>query len=252
MANQHKYRNRILAALSPADLALLDDKLEHLKFAVRYSMEERNRPVRKVYFVESGIVSVVAKNGANREIEVGLIGCEGLTGIGAILGSDRSPNAVYAQVAGDGHCLNVAALRDAMNKSARLRDLLLKYANFFMIQTSQTALCNGRAHLSERLARWLLMAHDRIQDNNLPLTHEFLALMLGVRRAGVTVALRELHHAGVIDGERGHITVVSREGLEEIAGSSYGVPEAEYRRLIGGVSKATAVRMSKHQLLKSG
>jgi CRP-like cAMP-binding protein len=229
-----KFHNRLLAALSQADLAILLPHLEQKRFETRYSFEERNRPPKEACFVESGIVSVVAKSGPDRQIEVGVIGCEGFTSLAGILGSDRSPNSVYAQVAGGGYHLTIEALRSAMSKSMSLSGLLLKYAHVFMIQAAQTALSNGRAHLPERLARWVLMAHDRVKSNDVPLTHGFLAIMLGVRRAGVTVALQALQSEGLIDASRGLVIVSDRKGLENFAGPSYGVPEAEYRRLIGG------------------
>ena len=125
-------------------------------------------------------------------------------------------------------------LRQAMQTSPTLQPFLLRYAQAFMIQTAHTALANGRAKIHERLARWLLMAHDRIDGDQLALVHEFLALMLGVRREGVTIALQELEGEGLIRTTRGNITIVDRKGLEKTADGSYGVPEAEFDRLIGG------------------
>ena len=119
-----------------------------------------------------------------------------------------------------------------MNASATLQALLLKYAHVFAIQTAHTAISNARARLGERLARWLLMAHDRVKSDLLPLTHEFLALMLGVRRAGVTEALHLLEGKALIRPARGAITVLDRKGLERTAGTFYGVPETEFRRLV--------------------
>jgi CRP-like cAMP-binding protein len=120
-----------------------------------------------------------------------------------------------------------------MNASAALRAVLLKYVQVFMVQTAHSAIANARARIDQRLARWLLMAHDRIGNNTLPLTHEFLALMLGVRRAGVTESLQSLKRQKLIHTGRNEITVLNRKGIERVAGSSYGVPEKEYRRLIG-------------------
>src|ERR1700759_4128168 len=122
--------------------------------------------------------------------------------------------------------------REALAKSETLRALMLKWAHGFMIQTAHTALANGRAKLEERLARWLLMAHDRMTSNAVPLTHEFLAVMLGVRRAGVTVSRRSFEQRGFITPRRGELTVVNRPGLEKVAGSFYGTPEQELERLL--------------------
>ena len=120
-----------------------------------------------------------------------------------------------------------------MKASGTLHGVLLKFVQVFMVQTAQTAIADARAHIDRRLARWLLMAHDRTGDTSLPLTHEFLALMLGVRRAGVTEALQSLKRRKLIGSGRNRIIVLNRKGLERIAGDSYGVPEKEYRRLIG-------------------
>jgi CRP-like cAMP-binding protein len=120
-----------------------------------------------------------------------------------------------------------------MSQSPSLQRLLLHFAQIFMTQAAQTAVANGRAKLDERLARWLLMAHDRVSDDEVQLTHEFLSVMLGVRRASVTTALDALKKRGLIEVRRGGITVLDRDAIEKIAGSFYGVPEAEFRRLIG-------------------
>jgi CRP-like cAMP-binding protein len=121
-----------------------------------------------------------------------------------------------------------------MQESRTLRKVLLRFVHSFMIQATHTAVANGSAKLEERLARWLLMAHDRLDGDRLRLVHEFLARMLGVRRPGVTVAIHALESSGVIESARGVITVVDREGLEEMANGSYGVPEREYERLMRG------------------
>jgi CRP-like cAMP-binding protein len=124
-----------------------------------------------------------------------------------------------------------------MKDSDTLQAALLKFVQAFMIQTAHTATANGRASLAERLARWILMAHDRLESDELPLTHDFLSLMLGVRRAGVTTALHDLVSKGLIKSQRGIITVLDREGIEEIAAGYYGVPEAEWARLMDGGSR---------------
>jgi CRP-like cAMP-binding protein len=120
-----------------------------------------------------------------------------------------------------------------MQASESLRGVLLRYVQVFMVQTAHTAIANARARLDTRLARWLLMAHDRVRNNNLPLTHEFLSLMLGVRRAGVTEALHSLERQKFIMISRGEIIILNRKGIERTAGTSYGTPEAEFRRLLG-------------------
>ena len=161
-----------------------------------------------------------------------MIGREGMTGLPIVLGNHRSPHATYIQ-ASERACVPAAELRKATQTSVSLRNSLLKFVQAFGVQTTHTAISNARSRLDVRLARWLLMAHDRIGDDTLSLTHEFLSLMLGVRRPGVTEALHALRERGLIAYGRGQIVVKDRKGMERMAGEAYGTPEAEYRRLIG-------------------
>lgn len=227
------HRNRLLSRLSPGDVALLAPDLEWLALKQGYVLEVPNRPIEFVYFIETGVVSVVVVNAHDHRIEVGVIGLEGVTGLPIVMGDDRSTNSTYMQIGGEGWRIAADALRAAMADSPSLAMLLQRFARAFMTQTAHTALANGRAKLDERLARWLLMAHDRMDSDEVPLTHEFLAVMLGVRRAGVTVALKAFEQQGLVTTRRGQLTVVSRPGLEKIAGSFYGTPEAELLRLLG-------------------
>jgi CRP-like cAMP-binding protein len=197
------------------------------------TMEQPNRRIDTVYFMDAGIASVVATQADERRVEVGLIGREGMSGMAVVLGGDQSPNSTYMQVAGEGQRIPAKELRKAMAASESLRSLLLKFVQTFMVQTAQTAIANAIAHIDQRLARWILMAHDRTASDTIPLTHEFLALMLGVRRPGVTEALQNLKRRKLIDTGRNRILVRNRKGLERVARGSYGVPEKEYRRLLG-------------------
>jgi CRP-like cAMP-binding protein len=233
MAKKKFSRNLLLSALSIADCGRIRPHLQLVPLALRESLEKPNTRIDRVYFMEDGLASVVAIGSNNREIEVGLIGPEGMTGAAIVLGNHRSPNATYVQAVGEARCIRVGELRKAMAASASLRLLFLKYVQTFMVQTAHTAVANGRAGIEERLARWLLMAQDRLGRDNLPLTHEFLALMLGVRRAGVTDAVNALEGHDLIRACRGHVVVLNRKGLERRAKDSYGIPEAEYRRLLG-------------------
>ena len=226
------YHNRLLASLSPSDLALLKPHLQPTVFERRHQLEYPKRKIDSVYFVEHGIASVVAVNDPSTQIEVGLIGREGASGMAVILGDGRTPHSTYTQVAGDGQRISTAALSEALAKSPTLLKTFLKFAHTFMIQTSSTAVANARATLDERLARWILMAHDRMDNDDIPLTHEFLALMMGTRRPGVTEAMHNLTERGLIKAVRALITVTDRKGLEALAGKFYGIPEAEYARLL--------------------
>jgi CRP-like cAMP-binding protein len=225
--------NRLLASLSSDDFDLLEPHLESVRLGLRKNLERPNRRIDAVYFPETGFASVVAVQSNGKQVEVGLIGREGMTGLPIVLGNHRSPHATYIQSPGMGKCIPATELRKATQTSVSLRDSLLKFVQAFGVQTTHTAICNAQSRLDVRLARWLLMAHDRIGDDTLTLTHEFLSIMLGVRRPGVTEALHALREQGLISYGRGQITVTNRKGMERTAGGAYGTPEAEYRRLIG-------------------
>jgi CRP-like cAMP-binding protein len=225
--------NRLLAALSRADLGLLQPHLKHGPLKLRQDLECPDRRIDYVYFPDGGFASVVAVQANDTRVEVGLIGYEGMTGTSILLGSDRTPHSTYIQAAGQGQRIRTLKLRQAMEASKSLRMLLLRYVQVFMVQTAHTAISNARGRLDARLARWILMAHDRVRDETLPLTHEFLSLMLGVRRAGVTEALHSLESQKLIYTGTGRVTLRNRKGMERTAGNSYGTPEAEFRRLIG-------------------
>jgi len=225
--------NHLLASLSAADWRRLEPHFDLVPLPVRKSLEEPNRRIEAVYFPLSGFASVVAIQSPTRHVEVGLIGREGMTGLPIVLGNHRSPLATYIQADGEAQRIRAADLRSAMQQSPSLRDSLLKYAQAFGVQTTHTAISNAISRLDHRLARWLLMAHDRISGDVLPLTHEFLSIMLAVRRPGVTDALNSLEQQSLISCGRKGITVRDRKGLERYVGKAYGIPEAEYRRLIG-------------------
>jgi CRP-like cAMP-binding protein len=226
-------RNRLLAALLSSDRALLAPHLRQVTLPLRHDLERSGRRIETIYFIEAGIASVVAEQKDEVLVEVGLIGSEGMSGMAVLLGAEQTPHSTYMQVAGEGQQISVKQFRDALEASDTLKNALLKFVHVFMMQTSQTAIANARTPLAKRLARWVLMAHDRNRDNVLPLTHEFLALMLGVRRAGVTETLQTLKRQKLIETGRNLIVVKDRKGLQRIAGAAYGIPEREYRRLIG-------------------
>lgn len=224
--------NLLLKGLIPSDIALLQPNLIPLSLPLRLDMEKPQKQIADVYFLERGIASVVAVFPGGVTVEIGLIGCEGMSGSAVVLGIDRSPHSTYIQIAGGGQRIAADHLRAAMNESQSLRARLLKYVQAFSVQTAHTAVANARASLPQRLARWILMSHDRVPGDRLALTHEFLSLMLAVRRAGVTEAIHALASQKLISASRGEITVVDRKGIEKVAGHFYGAPEAEYRRLM--------------------
>jgi hypothetical protein len=159
-----------------------------------------------------------------------------MTGTAMVMTDDRSPHDCYMQVEGRGHRIASAAFTNAVAESPTLRSLLLRFTLSFSIQASYTALVNARCSLEQRLSRWLLMCGDRVPGDSIAITHEFLSIMLGVRRPGVTVAIQILEGRGVIRATRGNIVIRDREGLISLADGGYSEPEAEYERLIGRIS----------------
>jgi CRP-like cAMP-binding protein len=225
--------NRLLAALSPDDLAILRPHLKRVPLKVGDILVEPNQPTDHVYFPEDGIASVTVVGAGGERVEVGRIGREGVTGMSVIQGVDRSPHETVVQVSGSALRMSATGLGTAMEASPSLRSLLFRFVHVATVQFAQSALANGRHTIPERLARWLLMGHDRRDGDELPLTHESLSRMLGVRRSGVTEALHLLEGAHIVRASRGRVRVLDRAKLEEAAGGSYGLPEAEYRRVIG-------------------
>ena len=225
--------NRILSRLSAEDLDLLVPHLQLVHLPLRFPIEHRNRQIDYVYFIESGFASVVVNGSGDCNIEVGLIGREGMTGLAVVMAAETTPHETFIQSAGAGQRIAASRLREAIEQSASLRHILLRYGHAFFVQTAHTAMANGCSKIEERLARWLLMAHDRVDGDQLSLTHEFLAMMLGVRRPGVTLALNLLERNGLIQTERGMILITDRQGLEEHSNGAYATPEAEFHRLFG-------------------
>ncbi len=224
-----------------ADLARLQPYLESVQLKFREQLEAPNRKIKSAYFIESGIASVVAgSRGRHGAAEVGIVGREGMTGLSIVLGAERSPYETFIQGEGEAQRIDADDLRRVMSESESLAALFFRYGHVFLIQAGHTALANAQGKVEERLARWLLMAHDRGDGDDLMLTHEFLALMLGVRRAGVTSALHGLESKALISTARSSVTVLDRDGLEEAANGLYGAPESEFERLFP--SSETSVR----------
>ncbi len=226
-------RNRLLRAMSRQDFARLQPRLERVPLDVNEVLVEPYKPIRHVYFIEEGLGSVIAVSSDGEQIEVGHVGNEGVTAEAVILGLNRTPNETFVQVAGSALRLSAVDLASAMATSPTLQALLLRYVQTLIIQITHSALANGRYTSHRRLARWLLMCHDRMAGDDLRVTHEFLALMLGVRRAGVTQALHLLEDKQIIKAVRGRVHVLDRTAFEDVAGGCYGLPEAQYNTLIG-------------------
>jgi len=236
------YENLILKGLVSSDLELFQSELEPVDLPRGFQLANYHEPISHIYFLEIGVASAVAKTPQQREIELGVVGREGVTGVPVLLGNSMSPHATYMQIKGRGHRIPSESLRLAMEKSSSLRAVLLQFVNSFMIQVGSTAIANGTAVIEARLARWLLMVHDRQDKDVFEITHEFLSTMLGVRRPGVTVALQILEGKQVIRSKRGAVTITNRSGLEVLAGGWYGIAEREFTRVMGSQLSRTARR----------
>jgi CRP-like cAMP-binding protein len=212
--------NEVLAGLGAGDFSLLQPHLNVVELRVPRQLEHPNKRIDHVYFIDSGFASVVA-NGSTRPMEIGMIGREGMTGLAVLMGRDRTPNETYMQLAGGGRRIAVPHLLGAIRQSATLHQSFLRYGHAFHIQTTQTTVTNARCTVEQRLARWLLMAHDRIDGDQMFITHEFLSLMLGVRRASITDTLRILVEDDLIAIKRGTIAILDRVRLQKSSKGAY-------------------------------
>ena len=218
----------------PDDYALLGSHLERVKLGQDQVLSEPNQPIEYIYFPEGGIVSLTASTPDDGKTEVGIVGRDGMTGMAVLLGSDRTPHETFVQVDGT-NALRMGAdeFRHAMTQSASLQAMLLRYVQAFLVQSAHSTVTNAHHRIESRLARWLLMCHDRIDGDEIHLTHEFMSMMIAAQRTGVTVCLHILEGAGMIRSKRARVEILDRDKLEELAADAYGAPEAEYRRLIG-------------------
>jgi CRP-like cAMP-binding protein len=234
-SSQPRFRNELLRKMSAQDLALLEPSLHRIALPLRMPLVTPDIPIEAVYFIEHGIASVVARTSGGHEAEIGFIGYEGMAGYSLVMGDDRSPQACFVQLEGEAMRIDAGSFSAALATSPTLRLFLLRFVNSLQIQTGYTGLVNARLKLAGRLARWLLMCDDRVVGERFSITHEFLATMLGVRRPGVTIALQELEGLALIRSRRGEVVILDRPGLIALASGGYGVPEAEYSRLLGEI-----------------
>ena len=227
-------RNRLLAALPEKDYAELMPSLEPVEMPLGLSVYESGGVQGYVYFPTSCIVSLlyVLENGSSAEIAV--TGCEGLVGIALFMGGETTPSRAVVQSAGEGFRVRAAVVKRQFERGGALQLLLLRYTQALITQMTQTAVCNRHHTLEQRLCRWLLLSLDRLPANELTMTQELIANMLGVRREGVTEAAGRLQAEGLIEYRRGHITVLDREHLEARVCECYAVVKKEYDRLLPG------------------
>jgi CRP-like cAMP-binding protein len=232
--DQLKTPNRLINRLARSDQALLWPKFQRIGLMAGQVLHREGKPLEHVYFMEAGLSSTVL---SERRLEVALTGFEGFVGIAAALGSDRSPVDTVVKIDGGALRIGTAALRQAMDQSPSLRRLLLRYVDVLTTQMSQAILSYAHFTVRQRLARWILMAQDRLQTAEIPLTHEAVAIALGARRASVTLAFHELEGERMVQAKRGRIRVVDRDGLRAAAGAIYGVAEQAYEALIESASE---------------
>ena len=232
LPDRYPVRNVSLRALAPDDLGSLRPHLDPVPFGRGDVVIHPDEPFEHAWFPEGGLASVVSTPDGEQRLELGMFGREGMVPTGLVLGSDRTPLETFVQVEGAWLRIGADVLRDAMRRSPALHGLLMRYVQTFMLLVGQTALANGLYKTEERLARWLLMAHDRADGDELPLTQDFLSMMLAVRRSGVTIAAGILQKAGLIRYVRGRITVLDRPGLEAAACECHGAVRREYARLL--------------------
>jgi CRP-like cAMP-binding protein len=232
-SQQSTVRNRLLAALPPDVLAQLLPNLHRVCLPLRKTLAAPAKPIEAVYFIESGWASMVTHLDEGTQAEVGLIGREGVVGQSLATGVDTAFAETFVQGAGEALRMEARAFQRELDTHPALFRRVLRYTEAMHAQTMQTAACNGRHGLEQRLARWILMAHDRADSDDLPLTQEFLALMLCVQRPSVTVVARTLQQAGIIQYAQGRITVLDRAGLEATACDCYRAVRERFNQLLG-------------------
>src|ERR1700675_1625586 len=225
-------KNHLLAALPHAEAQRWLPLMEPVDLPLGEVLYESGTTLDHVYFPTTAIISLlyVMENGASAEIAV--VGNEGIVGISLFMGGESTPSRAVVQSAGQGLRLNAKMLKDEFNQNAPVLHLLLRYTQALITQMAQTAVCNRHHSLDQQLCRWLLLSLDRLESNQLVMTQELIANMLGVRREGVTEGALKLQNEGLIQYARGHITVLDRAGLEKRTCECYAVVKREYDRLL--------------------
>ena len=229
-------RNRLLAALeisAPDDAAWLLSRLTSADLVLGHVLAPAGEAFEAAYFPVTAVISIIGRMRDGGAAEVGTVGNEGAVGMSVLLDASPAPHETVAQIPGIVLAIDASVLRVGMEQRPELRSLLLRYVHEYLTQVAQTAACNRLHNIEQRCARWLLMTHDRVGEaEEFPLTQSYLAIMLGVRRAGVTVAAGALQSAGLITYHRGGIRVIDRVGLETAACECYGLVRRHFDGLI--------------------
>jgi CRP-like cAMP-binding protein len=228
-----QFENHILSSLPPEDYQRLAPHFETLETTRGEVLFQQEQLMGYGYFPLNSMVSLVSRTADGDSIEVGIVGYEGFAGVSSLLGVDESPYEQMVQIPDGAVRVKSQVLREEFGRGGAFQALTLRYVQSLLLQTSQVAACNRLHSLSERLARWLLMSEDRCRCPDMPLTQEFISLMLGVRRAGVTETAVILQAQGLIEYRRGHIRVIDRDGLKDHACDCYRVVKEEFDRITG-------------------
>jgi CRP-like cAMP-binding protein len=221
-----------MVALPRDEYDRLRPHLVKVSLSLKDILYEPNGPIAHVFFPLNGVVSLVIIDGGFT-LEVGIIGNEGMVGTPVFLGADRSPTKAIVQIPGEALRMKAKVFLQEMRRGGALHSLVERYTQAMINQISQSIVCNHRHSVEKRMCRWLLMSHNRVEGDEFPLTHEFLAQMLGVRRPTVTAVAGTLQKAGLINYHRGRITVIDRKGLEAASCECYEVIAKELDRLLG-------------------
>ena len=225
--------NRLLAALPVAEYGRITSNLRHVSFALGEVVYEFGEQMDYVYFPTTSIVSLLYTMENGSSAEMGLTGNDGIVGIALFMGGGTMPNRAIVQSAGSALKMKARVLQNEFARGGKFQKVLLRYTQALITQISQTAVCNRLHSVEQQLCRWLLLSHDRVPADDLVMTQELIADMLGVRREGVTVAAGNLQDGGAISYVRGHIKILNRQKLEETVCECYQVVRAEFDRLIG-------------------
>jgi len=234
MPAAHPRENHLLDALPPEELERLIPHLKLIELPLGHVLYESGGRQRRVYFPTTAIVSLLYMMVDGASAEIAVVGNEGLVGVSIFMGGDTTPSRAVVQSAGCAYQLSSRVLKEEFTRGGILQYRLLRYTQALLTQMAQTAVCNRHHSLDQQLCRWLLLSLDRLAGNELIMTQELIANMLGVRREGVTEAAGNLQNAGLIEYRRGHITVLDRPGLEKRTCECYGVVKKEFDRLLPG------------------
>ena len=248
MPDRDQRTNRLLSLLSDNDYERLRPHLSPVVLDYRKSLYEASRPIEHVYFPIDGVASLVITTSDGASAEVGTIGNEGFVGLPVCLGDRDAPSSVYVQVPGTALRIDARIFRGELERSPTLNLVMLRYAHAFFNQVAQSAACAHLHRVEQRCCRWLLMTRDRMPSGDFLLTHEFLGMMLGVRRTTVTDVMGALQKAGLIRYRRGHVSILDHEELRQRACECYEISKLEFDRLLGDTAVAPRTD-KKHRLV---